>query len=173
MAIPKHNQLHPGGFVSIVLKADQRTGKLTAGRIADVLTRGDHPRGVKVRLTDGQIGRVQSLVSKNLPTANNDRLSEASLTANKTSDFYQKKTQQQPKNIQTMIDSDLPPATSLGDYIKSSRAPVSWAGPKAVDAQASLEAKFPNLDSSLIAAILIDHEHVNEVEKILTSLSTE
>lgn len=63
MPVPPASALHPGVSVKIVLKADQRSGKLTSGRIADILTRGDHPRGVKVRLQDGQIGRVQSLSS--------------------------------------------------------------------------------------------------------------
>ena len=49
-----------GGEVDIVLKKDQPTGKLTHGKVKDILT-GDsfHPRGCKVRLTDGQVGRVQ------------------------------------------------------------------------------------------------------------------
>lgn len=61
MTVPKITQLHPGTPVNIVLKADQRTGKLTSGRVADILTKGDHPRGIKVRLGDGRVGRVQSL----------------------------------------------------------------------------------------------------------------
>ncbi|MCJ1327715.1 hypothetical protein MMC10_004388 [Thelotrema lepadinum] len=61
MPVPPAAALHAGVSVNIVLKADQRSGKLTPGRVADVLTRGDHPHGVKVRLQDGRIGRVQSL----------------------------------------------------------------------------------------------------------------
>jgi uncharacterized repeat protein (TIGR03833 family) len=61
--VPKHSALGPRVPVNIVLKADQRTGKLTRGLIADILTKGDHPRGVKVRLESGAIGRVQSLVT--------------------------------------------------------------------------------------------------------------
>jgi len=51
-----------GTEVDIVLKKDQPTGKLTHGKVADILT-GDsfHPRGVKVRLEDGQVGRVQKI----------------------------------------------------------------------------------------------------------------
>lgn len=50
--------------VEIVLKADQRTGKLTRGRVADILTSsGTHHRGIKVRLADGQVGRVQNILS--------------------------------------------------------------------------------------------------------------
>ncbi|RID82084.1 YwbE family protein [Peribacillus asahii] len=50
----------PGLSVEIVLKADQRTGKLTKGIVKDILTKSStHPHGIKVRLTDGQVGRVQ------------------------------------------------------------------------------------------------------------------
>lgn len=45
----------------IVLKEDQPTGRETRGVVRDVLTRGNHPRGIKVRLGDGQVGRVQRL----------------------------------------------------------------------------------------------------------------
>ncbi|WP_369902361.1 YwbE family protein [Bacillus manliponensis] len=49
--------------VDIVLKKDQRTGKLTRGIIKDILTNSSsHPHGIKVRLQDGQVGRVQYIV---------------------------------------------------------------------------------------------------------------
>jgi len=52
-----------GLTVDIVLKADQRTGKLTRGVVKDLLTNSQtHPRGIKVRLTDGQVGRVQAII---------------------------------------------------------------------------------------------------------------
>ncbi|MCQ6279264.1 YwbE family protein [Bacillus sp. EB600] len=55
----------PGLTVDIVLKADQKTGKLTRGIVKDILTKSStHPHGIKVRLTDGQIGRVQEIHSK-------------------------------------------------------------------------------------------------------------
>lgn len=48
--------------VDIVLKIDQPTGKLTHGIVADILTSASfHPRGIKVRLKDGQVGRVQKI----------------------------------------------------------------------------------------------------------------
>lgn len=51
-----------GLAVAIVLKKDQRTGKLTTGVVKDLLTRAPfHSRGIKVRLEDGQVGRVQGL----------------------------------------------------------------------------------------------------------------
>jgi uncharacterized repeat protein (TIGR03833 family) len=53
----------PGVEVDIVLKKDQRTGKLTRGFVKDVLTRSaGHPHGIKVRLTDGQVGRVKKIL---------------------------------------------------------------------------------------------------------------
>lgn len=49
--------------VKIVLKKDQRSGKLTSGIVKDILTSSSfHPRGIKVRLEDGQIGRVQEIL---------------------------------------------------------------------------------------------------------------
>jgi uncharacterized repeat protein (TIGR03833 family) len=55
----------PGLAVKIVLKADQRTGKLTSGIVKDILTNSStHPHGIKVRLTDGQVGRVQEITQK-------------------------------------------------------------------------------------------------------------
>ena len=54
--------IHPGLAVAIVLKRDQRTGKLTRGIVKDILTKSAyHPHGIKVRLDDGQVGRVQSI----------------------------------------------------------------------------------------------------------------
>jgi uncharacterized repeat protein (TIGR03833 family) len=51
-----------GMAVSIVLKQDQRTGKLTRGIVKDILTKSpNHPHGIKVRLMDGQVGRVQEI----------------------------------------------------------------------------------------------------------------
>jgi len=56
--------IKPGIRVSIVLKADQRSGKLTAGVVQDILTKTPvHPHGIKVRLVDGQVGRVKEIRS--------------------------------------------------------------------------------------------------------------
>ena len=50
--------------VDIVLKKDQRTGALTRGIVKDILTNSQtHPHGIKVRLTDGQVGRVQQIIN--------------------------------------------------------------------------------------------------------------
>lgn len=51
-----------GARVKIVLKADQRTGRLTEGVVARLLTKSAfHPHGIKVILEDGQVGRVQEI----------------------------------------------------------------------------------------------------------------
>lgn len=52
-----------GQSVRIVLKKDQRTGKLTQGIVKDILTKSPtHPHGIKVRLESGEIGRVKQVV---------------------------------------------------------------------------------------------------------------
>lgn len=52
--------IHPGMSVAIVLKQDQPTGRLTHGIVKDILTKSAyHPHGIKVRLTNGQVGRVK------------------------------------------------------------------------------------------------------------------
>lgn len=56
------SNITPGTHVAIVLKKDQRTGTLTYGTVKDILTKSpSHPHGIKVRLTDGQIGRVKEI----------------------------------------------------------------------------------------------------------------
>ncbi len=60
------SNIKPGMKVLIVLKKDQRTGTLTEGIVKDLLTSAPkHHRGLKVRLEDGQIGRVQKIVASN------------------------------------------------------------------------------------------------------------
>ena len=79
MGVPRRAQLAPGTAVSIVLKQDQRTGKQVQGIVSDILTRGDHHRGVKVRLRDGRVGRAQSLVGSS--TSGGDRPSSGGSTS--------------------------------------------------------------------------------------------
>lgn len=57
------SDIRPGLEVDIVLKQDQRTGRTTRGIVKDILTKSpNHPHGIKVRLTDGQVGRVKTIV---------------------------------------------------------------------------------------------------------------
>ncbi|RJQ55728.1 MAG: YwbE family protein [Nitrospiraceae bacterium] len=56
----RRSDIKPGLRVSIVLKKDQRTGKLTEGIVKDILTKSPvHPHGIKVRLESGEVGRVK------------------------------------------------------------------------------------------------------------------
>ncbi|HZY39816.1 MAG TPA: YwbE family protein [Mucilaginibacter sp.] len=57
------SDIYPGLEVDIILKKDQRSGKLTRGVVKDILTSSAyHSRGIKVRLEDGQVGRVAEIV---------------------------------------------------------------------------------------------------------------
>lgn len=57
--------IKPGQRVHIVLKQDQRTGKLTEGIVQRILTKSpQHPHGIKVRLEDGQVGRVKEILEE-------------------------------------------------------------------------------------------------------------
>ncbi|MGJ1285485.1 YwbE family protein [Sphingobacterium spiritivorum] len=57
--------IKPGILVNIILKKDQRTGALTEGIVKDILTSSSyHSRGIKVRLTDGQVGRVAEIINE-------------------------------------------------------------------------------------------------------------
>jgi len=63
MDAKKRFNIKLGLKVNIVLKQDQRSGKLTSGVVKDILTNSPiHPHGIKVRLTDGQVGRVQQIL---------------------------------------------------------------------------------------------------------------
>lgn len=57
--------IRPGLGVEIVLKDDQPTGRLTRGIVGDILTNSSfHPRGIKVRLQSGEVGRVQNIIEE-------------------------------------------------------------------------------------------------------------
>ena len=129
MPVPPVSALRAGVGVNIVLKVNQRSGKLTSGRIADVLTHGNHPRGVKVRLQDGQVGRVQSL-SDNIRasqdydqgSAGEPRLNGPSLSTSTPQDTVGGFSNPQGRTAKVVNSSAkhavLPPDTrSLGDYV--------------------------------------------------------
>jgi uncharacterized repeat protein (TIGR03833 family) len=68
MPVPQRKEIHPGMVVKVIEKNNQRSGVLTEGVVARVLTRSpSHPHGIKVLLEDGRVGRVQSLIQ---PTTN-------------------------------------------------------------------------------------------------------
>jgi len=190
MAVPKMTQLQSGTGVNIVLKADQSSGKLTTGQIADILTRGDHPRGIKVRLTNGQIGRVQSL-SKYKNSVHQD-----SSVASQPSFSYDAvgTPQKQPLSVTAAPNGgrwgmaqdvredghdpeSRPESSSLLDYVRPPKQRKGAAKTQPGDSesqnalQSRLEAEFPKLDSALIAAILADYPTVDDARGVLKGLS--
>ena len=61
----ERKDVRPGLTVDIVLKQDQRTGRLTRGVVKDVLTSSTHhPHGIKVRLETGEVGRVKEVIGE-------------------------------------------------------------------------------------------------------------
>ena len=63
----KRVDLKTGMQVRVVMKEDQRTGRLTEGIVKDILTKSPkHPHGIKVRLETGEVGRVKEIISEAL-----------------------------------------------------------------------------------------------------------
>ena len=61
--VPRRSEIHPGLRVQIVEKQNQRSGQLTEGIVARILTNSPtHPHGIKVMLEDGKVGRVQAIL---------------------------------------------------------------------------------------------------------------
>lgn len=187
MAVPKMSQLRIGLSVDIVLKSDQRSGRLTTGLISEILTRGDHPRGIKVRLNSGLVGRVQSLsiASKTLREPDNavPPLAESS---DANSRDYQEPQPTSARGVHKGLvksystqsdykpDQNPPESRSLADYIRlrSSRGPTPTSHTKAeATIQERMELEFPKLDSALIAAILADYTDLAETRGVLSTLS--
>ena len=172
MAIPRMSQLRQGVKVNVVLKADQRSGRLTTGHVSDILTKGDHPRGIKVRLTDGQIGRVQSLASTTLPPQSSGL--QPATTGDPSQNSFSIR-----NNFRFQDDyrNESKPETSLSleDFIKVK--PGKKRGRKVTDSeldiapQAQMESEFPRLDTALIAAILADHHRVEDARDVLSSIA--
>lgn len=180
MTVPKMSQLRPGVQVNVVLKAHQRSGKLTTGQISEILTRGDHPRGIKVRLRSGEIGRVQSLSlsSEPLPAAQallHEQASFVSDYENSPNKFGGRRRERFTTQDDYRQDPSPPESRSLADYIRvpSSSKTVPPTSSTAVKdtTQTAMEKEFPKLDSALIAAILADHDDMNDARGILASLS--
>jgi uncharacterized repeat protein (TIGR03833 family) len=60
----RREDIRPGAAVMVELSEDKRTGKLTGGRVLEVLTSAPiHPHGIKVKLDNGQIGRVKQIIT--------------------------------------------------------------------------------------------------------------
>ncbi len=65
MSVPSRSEIRPGIRVQIVEKQNQRSGQLTEGVVARILTKSPtHPHGIKVMLVDGKVGRVQAITDR-------------------------------------------------------------------------------------------------------------
>lgn len=63
MSGKRRDAIRPGLLVEIIQKPDQKSGRLTRGRVKEILTgSATHPHGIKVRLEDGRVGRVARIV---------------------------------------------------------------------------------------------------------------
>jgi len=184
MTLPKTSQIQPGVGVNIISKADQRSGKITTGQVSEILTRGDHPRGIKVCLIDGRVGRVQSLsaspattiLSKSTDTAEGIEKSNPSYSTLRSGRFGPDR-RRGKINLQEDYREDSVPleSRSLADYVISSASSKSVSKPQTLTcgatAQSQLERDFPNLDTALVAAILADHDDPEAARGILSTLS--
>ena len=176
MSTPRAVSLGPGLSVNIVLKADQRSGKLTTGKIKDLLTRGDHPRGIKVRLEDGQIGRVQSLANSTSLGAPETVLNQSSSESSQKFKFQEdvRNQPQKPPSVEKSLEDyiKVKPAKKAKPNKSESKYVSSHSGfPDDGESQNFLEKEFPSLDSSLIAAILSDSDDVDSARSILQALN--
>lgn len=112
--VPSGTQVVPGATVSIVQKVDQPTGREVQGVVRDLLTRGDHPRGIKVRLQDGRIGRVQRMASADTSTSV-EVYQDAALTGTHVSPSEARDTASERLSTARTPSSNT--SSNLGDYV--------------------------------------------------------
>jgi uncharacterized repeat protein (TIGR03833 family) len=210
MPVTQWSQIKPGLPVSIVLKADQRTGKQVQGTVSQVLTRHNHPRGIKVKLTDNRVGRVQQILgqappggrpshtmAQNNPWSNTESHGNpyTSAQGGQPHGYYQNSSsqnqpqgyqQQQPQSFSTQ-------APAQGIHRSDTEQLLAQQGDRAAQVehmqqfeanarqtdddriQAQLQKEFPNIDSSLIAAIYNERKSqgdLGEVRELLQELNT-
>jgi uncharacterized repeat protein (TIGR03833 family) len=212
MPVTQYSKIKPGQLVSIVLKADQRTGRQVQGTVAQLLTRHNHPRGIKVKLTDGRVGRVEKIVqnmASNNPWAdassqgnpwanqqdqqglNQSYFGQDSSNQHQQTSYGQSQEQGQPGQQQGGFQAPPgpPPSQGLqrsdtetllaqqqdaGAQVETMQQYESNARMTDDDrAQAELQKQFPNIDSSLIAAIYNERKpDMAEVRELLQELNT-
>ena len=178
VAVPPFSQLKQGAGVNIVLKADQPTGRLTTGHISQILGRGYHPRGIKVRVVDGQVGRVQSLTSAFLSDIAPSIPVEVGEFERQFGGPSKRSHRGRGYRMQSDYrrDETAPEERSLEDYIvvkskkkNSKREHNSEAAD--TPPQAQLEKEFPKVDAALIAAILSEHSDVQDARDVLGAIA--
>lgn len=200
MPVTQFSKLRPGLAVSIVLKADQRTGKQVQGTVSQLLTRHNHPRGIKVKLTDGRVGRVQQILpspqtksshnmSSENPWANTESQGNphtSQQNAQGAASSYYQGQQQQPQSFnapaptqgvrrsetEQLLDQQSDRAQQV-EHMQQYEANARQTEDDRIQAQ--LQKEFPNIDSSLIAAIYGERKgqgDLGEVRELLQELNS-
>ncbi|OAP63176.1 hypothetical protein AYL99_02403 [Fonsecaea erecta] len=228
MPVTQLSQLKPGQLVSIVLKADQRTGRQVQGTVSQLLTRHNHPRGIKVKLTDGRVGRVEQILtpspqqqqrqqpvsrtsgrmsSNNNPWASAESQGNPYTSQNSppqqnrdaAQSYYQSRSsqsqpqQQYPQQQPQQHYQSTAPAPAQGINRSETEQLLAQQSDRAEQVehmqqyeanapqteddriQAQLQREFPNIDSSLIAAIYNERKSqgdLGEVRELLQELNT-
>lgn len=118
--VPTIQQVTRGASVSIVLKEDQPTGREVQGVVQDLLTRGNHPRGIKVRLNDGRIGRVQRMANDQTPAQRHPAQQQQQQQS--TGFVVRREGRQAPTYTDIRNDDypSLPPPRTLFDFLPES-----------------------------------------------------
>lgn len=136
-SVPNVSQVLPGASVSIVLKEDQPTGDETSGVVQYVLTKGNHPRGIKVRLRDGQVGRVQKMMPGETSSASNPTTTTS--TATPTAQSSTARFTNRYTDVRNEEELEGPPPRSLADFFPKeldTREPATEDGKEDVTATA-------------------------------------
>ena len=117
--VPLARQVNPGVNVYVILKEDQSTGRETQGVVQDVLTSGDHWRGVKVRLRGGLVGRVQRLVDESNPSSETTGEGEENLDGRVSASAPPRgRFAGRYTDIRQDEELEEPPPRSLADFIR-------------------------------------------------------
>ncbi|KAK1832926.1 hypothetical protein QBC39DRAFT_255585 [Podospora conica] len=142
--VPSTRDVLPGARVNIVLKEDQPTGRTVVGVVQDVLTRGNHPRGIKVRLADGRVGRVQTMAT------GGEKTSFIPTTEQEQDDGPSTASQLFPRGPTDVRSDPVPTATvGLDAYIKPAKQKKSRRGKAgAAGASTSTEAGSSVVESA-------------------------
>lgn len=126
-SVPTSQQVVPGAGVAIILKMDQPTGRQVQGIVGTVLGRGNHPRGIKVQLVDGRVGRVQGMVNVETARAasaglhnlgrNGESSSWSELPMGYRSRMSQKVSGMDNNDIDNNYNNENRPSATFGDYL--------------------------------------------------------
>ncbi|KAJ3097709.1 ATPdependent RNA helicase [Phlyctochytrium planicorne] len=123
--VPGYDDLWKGVGVAIILKQDQPTGITVEGFVDEVLTSGDHPRGVKVRLKDGRVGRVQFLTGKTqVPQKTPPKSSKPTLTDKVRAELAAASSPSKSSKPQSSFISSMDTASSLRNKLPTDVTPL-------------------------------------------------